>query len=139
MKRVIHAELYRIIDGEPEFLLIKRVPDDGGFWQPVTGGIEEGEDVGTSLLREVAEETGVTNILHVSRELHRTVWDYNGGEGSDLVHAVQVHHESEIVLNPLEHNQYDWLPFEQALARLYFDGNKESMRIVYKYIRNRHS
>ena len=27
------------------YLILKRRPEDGGFWQPVTGGVEEGESV----------------------------------------------------------------------------------------------
>lgn len=25
-------------------LLLKRIPERGGYWQPISGGIEEGED-----------------------------------------------------------------------------------------------
>ena len=49
----------RIDDAKLEFLLLKRIPEKGGFWQPVSGGYEE-ED--TSLkscaIREACEEGG---------------------------------------------------------------------------------
>ncbi|HEX4662652.1 MAG TPA: NUDIX pyrophosphatase [Candidatus Saccharimonadales bacterium] len=136
MQPVIHAELYRIVDGNVEFLLVRRVPDDGGFWQPVTGGVEEGEDVRAAVRREVMEETGVTNILHMSDELHRTTWMMDDHSGYDMVHALHVPHDTQVTLSD-EHDDYKWLPLGEALPMLKFDGNRESMRIVHKYILDR--
>jgi dihydroneopterin triphosphate diphosphatase len=47
--------------GALEYLLIKRAEDRifPGIWQPVTGGIEEGERVTAAALREVEEEVRV--------------------------------------------------------------------------------
>ncbi|HSN69507.1 MAG TPA: lipoyl(octanoyl) transferase LipB [Thermoanaerobaculia bacterium] len=44
-------------DGE-KVLLLRRHPDRGEFWQPVTGRIEPGETPGEAARRELAEETG---------------------------------------------------------------------------------
>lgn len=137
VKYIIHAELYRVNDGILEFLLVKRVPHDGDFWQPITGGLEKGEEVRACVLREIAEESGITEYLHVSDELHRTYYEHKGETGCDLVHAVHVPYDAEVTLNPLEHEAHEWLPLEAALERLYFDGNRESMRKVHTYILSR--
>jgi lipoyl(octanoyl) transferase len=39
-------------------LLLKRAPDRGGFWQPVTGRIDPGEEPIETARRELREETG---------------------------------------------------------------------------------
>ena len=39
----VQAILYRKTNTEIQYLLLKRISDTGGFWQPITGGIEKGE------------------------------------------------------------------------------------------------
>lgn len=42
-----------------EYLLLRRIASRGGFWQGVTGGLEEGEDLVKAAERELLEETGL--------------------------------------------------------------------------------
>ncbi|MGH7196238.1 MAG: NUDIX hydrolase [Candidatus Saccharimonadales bacterium] len=135
---VAHAQVYRVKDEQVEFLLIRRVPEDGGFWQPVTGGIESDEKIRDAVLREVHEETGLADFLYVSDVLHRTHWlhERSGRKATDLVHAIEVAATVEVALSD-EHDDYLWLPFERAIEQLHFDGNQESMRIVYTHILER--
>ena len=42
----VEVIVFKIVDGKPIFLLMKRQPERGGFWQPVTGGVEADEGVG---------------------------------------------------------------------------------------------
>jgi 8-oxo-dGTP pyrophosphatase MutT (NUDIX family) len=53
-----------------EYLLLKRLPDRNGFWQPVTGGLEEGETRTEALCREIEEETGIENLIRVTEGLY---------------------------------------------------------------------
>ena len=39
-----------------EFLILRRVPEKGGFWQNLSGGVEEGESLLDTLKRELKEE-----------------------------------------------------------------------------------
>ncbi len=45
--------------GDWQYLMLRRVPERGGFWQGVTGGVEEGERLIDAARREVMEETGL--------------------------------------------------------------------------------
>ena len=45
-----------------EYLLVRRVPKLGTFWQGVTGAAEEGETLVQAAKREVLEETGFSPV-----------------------------------------------------------------------------
>ena len=59
----VHFACHAIQDKEPIFLLLKRTPQDGGFWQPLTGTVEDGEKLSDCLKRELNEETGIKDII----------------------------------------------------------------------------
>lgn len=127
------ASVYRKRDDDIEFLIIKRVPHDGDFWQPVTGGIEPGETPKQAATREVSEEVGIYNFLHVSEEIMRSEWITDDGRhGTDILHAVEVHVDSEVTLSE-EHEDYMWLSLEDAIQVLKYENNKQALRAIYEY------
>lgn len=128
--------IYRRTSAEIEFLLMRRVPSDGGFWQPVTGAIEEGEHSREAAIREVGEEAGIfiDDLLHVSDEaIHEQEWGDDTVTGRDVVYAFEVPTHVQAVLSEHEHDAHDWLTLDVALERLKYDGNKESLRQVHAY------
>jgi lipoyl(octanoyl) transferase len=46
------------VAADGRILMLRRTPERGGFWQPVTGRIEPGERVEAAARRELREETG---------------------------------------------------------------------------------
>jgi dATP pyrophosphohydrolase len=61
----VEAIIFRRRENVTEYLLLKRLPDRNGFWQPITGGVEEGETRIEALHREIKEETGMENLIRV--------------------------------------------------------------------------
>ncbi len=55
LKNIVLHEPNRIYG---RVLMLRRSPARGGFWQPVTGRIEPGEEAGAAARRELREETG---------------------------------------------------------------------------------
>ncbi len=136
---IAQGVVYRYKDAGLEFLIIKRVPSDGGFWQAITGTIEDGEDATQTLIRELAEEAGITTTLHVSDCLEIYNWESTEYElmGKDHVFAVEVGDSTDIVINSEEHSEFRWLALDDAAKLLKFDGNKQSMKTVSKYANER--
>ena len=56
--RSVQVVVFRSAPAALEFLVLKRRAERGGFWQTVSGGIEDGEAPVDAAAREVREETG---------------------------------------------------------------------------------
>jgi lipoyl(octanoyl) transferase len=57
--RFVQVQVVRPGPAGPELLALHRLPNRGGFWQPVTGHAETGEAALESARRELLEETGL--------------------------------------------------------------------------------
>lgn len=124
---VVQVIVYREAPGI-EYLILQRTPEDGGWWQPVTGHIEFGENELEALQRELAEETGITRPKFVSQQIYEYDYDMPDGSGHDSVYMVEIDGKTDIKLQPSEHSQYQWANLRTALELLKYDGNKESLR-----------
>ena len=128
----VQGILFRKINGKIQYLLLKRISSIGRFWQPVTGGIEEGETKIEALKREVSEETGIKNIVGIMKEIHYDeLWDFFKREGcqwliKEFAFGVEVSSNDKIVMSR-EHSEYRWCGFEEALKLLKWKGNKEAL------------
>lgn len=138
-QEIAQGIVYRYRENELEFLVLKRVPEDGGFWQAVTGTIEKNEPALEALKRELAEEAGITQPIHISQKLEDYHWQNQetGLVGSDQVFGVEVTSQTIIKIDPKEHSEYKWLPVDKAMSVLKYEGNKKSMELVSEYARKR--
>lgn len=132
MKKV-EAIIYQINDKNiAEFLVCKRPPDLGDFWQFVTGKVEEGESLEEAVRREILEETQVTNIESVKNpNISFTFKNHENIEAIEYVFLVKLAPNSEIKLN-YEFEKYVWLPYKEALAKVEWHHQKSNLKQVYK-------
>jgi lipoyl(octanoyl) transferase len=116
-----------------QVLVLKRNAAKGGFWQPVTGGIDPGELPPTTAIRELGEELGLTGPV----ELIDPGYHFSFTEGTvtlrEDVYGVVVVEDWEPVLSD-EHDDYAWLSLDEALERLKYDSNKASVRRVHQVV-----
>ncbi len=115
-------------DRAPLYLLLKRNPGLGGYWQPVTGFIEGEESLEAAGLRELKEETGISDFLRVINTGYRFFFNMEDKLCTVGVVAVEVaysHHRA--VKISFEHTDYCWLPYENAREALYWENNKKSL------------
>lgn len=109
----------------PKFLLVKRCPEDGGFWQPITGTMEFDESLKDCIVRELEEETGIKNIREISPEVYRFSWPKKDYTVVEVVYAVDTP-EKNVTLSH-EHVDFKWCTPEEALVTLEKESNKKAL------------
>ncbi|MDB4512320.1 dihydroneopterin triphosphate diphosphatase [Arenicella sp.] len=121
-----------VVHTDTEVLLIKRV-DHADFWQSVTGSLEWGEVAKTAAARELAEETGIRDVLLRDTGVRRSykiieAWQPryhpNSTRNHESLFYCYLNSRRDITLSPDEHSEYQWLPFMQAKDRVYSWSNR---------------
>ncbi|EQD61675.1 NUDIX hydrolase, core domain protein, partial [mine drainage metagenome] len=88
-----------------QILLLKTIPRRGGFWQCVTGKVENGESLVEAARRELAEETGITD--REVKEMHGPVYSFefekSGKTFKETVYAAEIRGDPKI---DMSHNVY---------------------------------
>ena len=130
--RTISATLVRE-DGR--VLLLQRAPDRGGFWQILTGRIEQGESPIAAAAREIHEETGYAPRLEEVRELGYA-HAFALGDRTPPLFA----HETSFVLKlpadapePVlsdEHVNHRWCAPQEAQALVPFAGLRRAIQLA---------
>ena len=119
-----------------EVLLIERA-DKPGFWQSVTGSLDQpGEALADACRREVEEETGLTGGVLLDWQLSNVyeiypVWRHRYAPGvthnTEHVFGLTVPAAVPVQLNPREHLAQQWLPWREAADRCFSPSNAEAI------------
>jgi dATP pyrophosphohydrolase len=114
----------------PEFLVPLRSPERHGYWNPIAGGVEEGEAPTAAARRELAEESGLAEPLRfepIPIEL-----SYTRPEGLVVkLHSflAEAPREWEPMLNE-EHVDYRWCPAAEAEELVTYPEPRAALRWV---------
>jgi lipoyl(octanoyl) transferase len=141
----------RVADGAPDLrtvsvvpiapdgrvLILRRGPDRGGFWQPVTGRLEPGEEPGAAAARELREETGFDLPVWPLGYVHAFALspDVNRVRDGALVIVEETAFAAAVPRADAprlseEHAEFAWLPQDEALGRLPFAGLRKAVRLA---------
>lgn len=138
------------------FLMLRRIPARGGFWQPVTGAPLPGETDADAAVREVREETGfdVTAAL-IPLDLGYSYalapdstarWERLYGPGVDSIgvaaFGAEVPEGSDPVLDPSEHDAFAWCSYAEADGALDWpieadalEARRRALRLLHERLR----
>lgn len=122
---------------ELEILLLERATHPG-YWQSVTGSLEEGEEIATTAQREVQEETGIVAEASRLSDWHRTntfeifeEWRHRYAPGvthnTEHVFSLEIERDAPIQLSPTEHTAFCWLPWQAAAAKVFSWSNRDAI------------
>ena len=133
----------RYKDDKWEFLLLRRIEERGGFWQGITGHIEKRERLIDAAKRELLEETSFVPSFIFQTDFSYTIPldekyanDYPTGtkEIPEYVFITRIDHTDNPTLDPLEHNDWKWCSFDEALDLLLWETNKEALIYCNNYL-----
>ncbi len=130
--RQIEVFLFRRRARRVEFLLLRRAPDRTlpGIWQPVTGGIEQGEPAYRAAAREVLEETGLTPLRWWALE-HLTAFYEPARDTIAMVpvFAAEVDWTDPVQLSH-EHDRYAFSSERAAARRMLWQTQRTALAAV---------
>ena len=106
-------------DGEWYYLLLRAF----GYWDFPKGIVEEGEDPIDTAIREVEEETGITDLVFKWGYVYKESAPYLGGRKKARYYVAETKTKDvELRVNPSlghpEHDAFKWVDFDEAMGML---------------------
>lgn len=130
MKREYSAGLilYRLENNQRLYLLLHY---QSGHWDFVKGHIEQGESKEQAALRELQEETGITQV-ELDKEFEDSFSYFFKSPQGELIHKtvyflIGKTDQKEITLSH-EHIGFAWLPFKEAFNQLTYKNARELLK-----------
>lgn len=135
--RSIQVIIFSTHSQPARFLLLRRVDEQGGFWQSVTGSLELEETHLQAAVREVFEETGIRcleaelidlnlkNVFEIAR-LWRPKYAPGITHNEEVCFALETR-VCDVSIDRREHQEFAWVDFEQAAAMLYWQSSKRAL------------
>jgi 8-oxo-dGTP pyrophosphatase MutT (NUDIX family) len=103
-----------------------------GHWDFVKGNIEKGETFKETVVREVREETGITDIAFVDGFEDKVEYYYQ--RDGEVIHKEVVFFLASTRIDNVklshEHQDFVWLSFDEALKKLTYKTAKKLFKKV---------
>ena len=114
----------------PRFLLL----DYGKHWDYPKGHLEEGETNWQAAVRELREETGIKQVDRVGKFEHPLHYFFHSAKKGYINKTVTFFlgcTKALAVKLSDEHENFAWLPYEEALERLTYKNARETLQAAW--------
>lgn len=120
-------------DNTTKYLLLNYA---AGHWDFVKGNVEPGETEKQTVIRELQEETGITDAPFVDG-FKETIAYFYRRQGQtvhkEVVFFMMESHTEKVVLS-FEHVGYIWLNYQSALEKLNFKNAKDVLQKAHDFL-----
>jgi 8-oxo-dGTP pyrophosphatase MutT (NUDIX family) len=122
-ERSAGAILFHNLDDNLKYLLLKY---SASHWDFPKGNIEKGEEEKETVIREVKEETGISDLYFIQGFKKKISYYYRARAGlvqKEVIFYLAQGFEKHVKLS-FEHKDYAWLEYKSALERITFHNSK---------------
>lgn len=133
-ERSCGAVVYRIINGEVRYLLIKNRRST--HWGFPKGHVERGETSEQTAAREVLEETGV-HITLIPKFALKSEYTIQGKIEKSVIIYLAKTEDTQTVIQKEEIEDYVWLNYEKAMETVRFINDRNILRNAHDFIEAR--
>jgi bis(5'-nucleosidyl)-tetraphosphatase len=123
-------------DSEVKYLLLHY---EAGHWDFVKGNVEPNETEQETVIRELREETGITDAKFI--EAFKEKIDYFYRRQGTTIHKEVIFYlmetNTETVKISYEHVGYIWLNYQQAMEKLTFKNARDVLQKAHKLMKAR--
>ena len=127
------AVVYRMHEGKRLYLILHY---DEGHWDLPKGHVEAGETEEQTARREIAEESGITQLEFAPDFRHVITYKFKR-KGKlipkDVVYFLAKTEETEVRLSD-EHTDFEWLEYEHARRRLTYSNTKNLVILAERHL-----
>jgi len=124
--------------------MLKRIINRGGVWQGVTGAPENNETIAEGARRELHEETGYTSFTLMETDVFyiipmedrwKDIYPKDTTEIPEYLFIAKINQPSPPQIDPIEHDDWKWCIYEEAMNLLSWENNKDALDFVHKFLR----
>jgi bis(5'-nucleosidyl)-tetraphosphatase len=110
---------------------------EAGHWDFVKGNVEEGETEKDTVVRELREETGISDARFIEGFKERITYFYKRQGATvhkEVVFFLMESNTKQVTIS-FEHIGFEWLPFERAMEKLTFKNARDILQKAHEFLK----